>query len=468
MSERTSKTISRANLAEMSIESFRKDTRVKLVQQYCIAWVVTIALSSSLLSQQPVKPTETRGIGPKTIDFPIENGSIDGEQFYQRVVSQLHWTTELTSKLATEIVKSEELLVQTRVPLSSLEILCNFWPDAFQIVSPKALSPTGQGEGVFRADMTELEKNWSTQKLSLRQWLASRNRMPLYEVCGTTGFNGKAEQKQLVVVLPGLHGGEQSAIEFAKAIHGRTGIAACAFRYPNDAPLSESSEYLFEVLRQWHTQVPTRRIVVVTHSMGGLVARYVIEQMAAKDPKCLGVAQFVAICPPNQGSIFAEYAGVLEGADFIQRLMQASSGRKLLASVLDGFNEAPKDLVPGSEFLSKLNDGSRHTSVQYSIIAGDAGMIDPGLSQLGSDLLARLASRAPRTKSLQERADKLLNSAEFQKGSGDGVVTLQSVKLDGVKDIQVLPVNHLDWSEINSPEGAKIFQAVVERIGITM
>lgn len=446
---------------------------MKLVQHYCIALIVAVALSTSLLRQQSVDPSETRDKSPKTIDFPIENGSIDGEQFYQRVVSQLHWTTELTNKLAKEIVKPEELSVQTRVPLGSLEILCNLWPGAFQIVSPDVLSPnalppTGQGEGIFRADMTELEKNWSTQKLSLRRWLASRNRMPLYEVCGACGFNGKAEQKQLVVVLPGLHGGEQSAIGFAKAIHERTGIAACAFRYPNDAPLAESAEYLFEVLRQWNAQVPSRRIVVVTHSMGGLVARYVFEQLAAKDPKCLGVAQFVAICPPNQGSIFAEYAGVLEGADFIQRLMQASSGRKLLASVLDGFNEAPKDLVPGSEFLSKLNSGSRHTAIQYSIIAGDAGMIDPGLSQLGSDLLARLASRAPRTRALQERADKLLNSAEFQKGSGDGVVTLQSVKLDGVKDIQVLPVNHLDWSEINSPEGAKILQAVVERIGIAM
>lgn len=441
---------------------------MKLVQQYCVAWVVSMALSTGLLSQQSGQPTETRGKGPTSIDFPIENGSIDGEQFYQRVVSQLHWTTELTSKLATEIIGSEELSAQTRVPLRSLEILCNLWPDAFQIVSPKAATTTGQGEGVFRANMTELEKNWSTQKLSLRRWLASRNRMPLYEVCGTVGFNGRSEQKQLVVVLPGLHGGEQSAIDFAKAIHERSGIAACAFRYPNDAPLLESAEYFFEVLRERHAQVPSRRVVVVTHSMGGLVARYVFEQMAAKDPKCLGVAQFVAICPPNQGSIFAEYAGVLEGADFIQRLMQASSGRKLLASVLDGFNEAPKDLVPGSDFLNKLNSGSRHAAVQYSIIAGDAGMIDPGLSQLGSDLLARLASRAPRTKSLQERVDKLLNSAEFQKGTGDGVVTLQSAKMDGVKDFEVLPVNHLDWSELGSLEGTKILQAVLERLEITM
>ncbi len=441
---------------------------MKLAKQYCTALVVTIALSSSLLSQQSDKPTETRGKSPATIDFPIENGSIDGEQFYHRVVSQLHWTTELTSKLATEIIGSEELSAQTRVPLKSLEILCNLWPEAFQIVSPKAATTTGQGEGVFRANMTELEKNWSTQKLSLRRWLASRKHMPLYEVCGSVGFNGRAEQKRLVVVLPGLHGGEQSAIDFAKAIHERAGIAACAFRYPNDAPLSESAEYFHEVLRQWHAQVPTRRVVVVTHSMGGLVARYVFEQMAAKDPKCLGVTQFVAICPPNKGSIFAEYAGVLEGADFIQRVMQASSGKKLLASVLDGFNEAPKDLAPGSEFLDKLNSGTRHTAVQYSIIAGDAGMIDSALSQLGSDLLARLTSRAPRAKSLQERADKLLNSAEFQKGSGDGVVTLESVKLEGVKDIQVLPVNHLDWSELNSPEGTKILQSVLERIGIEM
>lgn len=420
------------------------------------------AVSATNVTSPPSNASQS---AKKVVEIPVLDGAIDGDQLYQQVISKLHWTTALTTTIAKELVVNE-VGVSSRIPLDSLRPLCNLWPSAFALVSKDSGSPDNPTH--LRVDMIELETKWKDQKLSLRQWLANRRQSPIYELCGQVGFNGRSEQKRIVVVLAGLHGGVESAIEYAKVLNLRTGSAACAFRYPNDAPIAESADYLYQTLSALHAQVPNRKIILVTHSMGGLVARSTIEQLAAKDQKCLGVTQLIAIGPPNQGSIFAEYAGLLEGAEIFQRLLQGSKGNRLFSAVLDGFNEAPADLVPGSDYLKTLAKGQRHPAVRYTIIAGDTGMIGAGLSSLGNELLDRIAARTTQGKSLQERAQKLLNSPEFQKGSGDGVVTLQSAKLDGVKDTVVLPVNHLDWNNMDSDEGKSILQLVVERIGVEM
>lgn len=400
----------------------------------------------------------------EVVEFPIHANSIAAEPFYDQVISRLHWTTELAAKLSSEMTLTKAGTVRDRIPLESLQILSNFWPNAFELVQ----SEPGAPPSLLRVNMSELDGQWSQQKLSLRRWLASKAMTPLYEVCGKSGFDGVRENRRLVVVLHGLHGGSNSAITMANAIHEKTGLAACAFCYPNDAPLNESTDYFFDVLDRWHREQPRRKVVIVSHSMGGLIARAVIEQRAASDPDCLGISKFIAICPPNHGSVFAEYAGVLEAADLLQRIKESRSKRKLLATIIDGFNEAPKELVPGSDYLQSLNQASRHPFVRYAIIAGDKGMSDGGLTQLADELVKRFASRAVEIKPLQERATKLLNSAEFSKGSGDGVVTLQSAALPGVSDFKVLPINHLDWADFQQSEGQAVLEEVAKRVGIDM
>lgn len=426
--------------------------RFSLSVAVCCLW-----LSSSIAKSPQSNQSE------KQIEFPITLGTIDGDQFYQQVVSKLHWTTALTTKLTQELSSGLNNPISNRMPVEAVKTLCELWPSAFQLVSSSPESPPR----ALRVNMTELETNWSQQKLSLRRWLANRRQNSLYELCGQVGFNGKAEQGRLVIVLAGLHGGEQSAIDYARTLHNRTGFAACAFRYPNDAPIEESADYLCRTLKSLHDQEPNRQIVLVTHSMGGLVARSAIEQRFANDPTCAGVTQWIGICPPNEGSIFAEYAGVLEGAELVQRILQRSNGgNRFLSAVMDGFNEAPDDLVPGSDFLKRLATAKRHPAVRYSIVAGDAGLIGTGLSSIANEVLAQIASRTSQAKSLQDRASKLLNSPEFRKGTGDGVVTLQSARLEGVKDIVVLPVNHLHWVDFDSSEGRSILDFVIQRIGI--
>jgi pimeloyl-ACP methyl ester carboxylesterase len=448
-----------------------------------VAVLMLVALSVTLLGQQSDDPQgdsnnpQTRVNKPqnvndktspsKILEFPIEGNSIDADKFYESVLSQMTWTTKLTQKVAGELKQARPVsalefdLEKGRISLEALQILITSCPTAFEVVEG---DPNKSGTAVFRVNMGELESKWSDQKLGLRNWLSKRSQRPLFEINGKVGFDGHVEKNHLIVVIPGLHGGDSTACEMAAAIHQRTGLASCAFRYPNDAPVDESTDYLVQVLKKLHLEYPKRTLTLVTHSMGGLVARNAIEQRLKDNPRCLGIERIVLICPPNQGSIFAEYAGVLEGAEQLQRLLKRGSGRKFLAGILDGFNEAPNDLIPGSEFLQKLQAAKRHPQVKYAVLAGDAGLIDPLIALVGNELLELLKREAKNPKPIQDRAHNLLNSDELRKGLGDGVVTLVSAKLEGVTDFEVLPINHLEWGELDKPSGQRVLDEIVERI----
>jgi hypothetical protein len=102
--------------------------------------------------------------------------------------------------------------------------------------------------------------------------------------------------------------------------------------------------------------------------------------------------------------------------------------------------------------------------VKYAVLAGDAGLIDPLIALVGNELLELLKREARNPKPIQDRAHNLLNSDELRKGSGDGVVTLVSAKLEGVTDFEVLPINHLEWGELDKPSGQRVLDEIVERI----
>jgi pimeloyl-ACP methyl ester carboxylesterase len=431
-----------------------------------IASMLCITEHYYLQAQSPTITSNTDSSDKATasiLEFPIVGNSIDGKEFYETVLSNAHWTTKIGQAVSSELRTNRLNILDTneRISVDALKILVGFFPTAFEFVeSPGSNSqPTA-----LRVNMKELESKWSSQKLSVRNWLSTKSKRPLFEVCFQVGFDGRTEKTNLVMVLPGLHGGAESASKVAAAIHEKTGLASCVFRYPNDAPLAESTEYLSQVVKSLHQEFPKRRVTLVTHSMGSLVARNAVERNLRHDDRCSGIEQLIMICPPNEGSVFAEYAGVLEVAEQLQSLTNKISRRKAFTAILDGFNEAPADLVPNSQFLKNLAAAKRNPKVKYSILAGDAGLVDPLVADLGNDLLELLAKRVDKTKSLQERAGKLLNSAELRKGSGDGVVTLQSAKLEGVDDFEVLPVNHLQWCELEDAAGQRIISEVVERI----
>ena len=144
-------------------------------------------------------------------------------------------------------------------------------------------------------------------------------------------------------------------------------------RYPNDQPIVESSQLFFEELKGLK-QRGIHRISIVAHSMGGLVAREMLTNpeigynRSAKEGLVPQVAALIMVGTPNHGSQLARLRVFTEMRDQLARLTKGQAS--WLAGILDGAGEAKIDLLPGSRFLTELNDRSHPQGVDILIIAG--------------------------------------------------------------------------------------------------
>ncbi|MGH7201500.1 MAG: esterase/lipase family protein, partial [Planctomycetaceae bacterium] len=180
------------------------------------------------------------------------------------------------------------------------------------------------------------------------------------------GWDARPADLPLVLLVQGYGDSPESL----GGLHGELvehGFPCATFAYPNDGPLTEAAELLAAELHDFQEEHPDRNIAAVTHSMGGLVVRAVIED-SDLDPG--NVSRLIMVCPPNHGSPWAELPGGLECWEYLQEEERDSLGNAFNASVSDGLNEARTDLKPGSRFLHELNARERNPNVHYSLLLG--------------------------------------------------------------------------------------------------
>ncbi|MFN2435769.1 MAG: esterase/lipase family protein, partial [Desulfotignum sp.] len=143
--------------------------------------------------------------------------------------------------------------------------------------------------------------------------------------------------------------------------------------YPNDQAIQASSRLFFDQMQHLAKTDPGP-VSIVTHSMGGLVARdmltcpelnYFGATAAGNAPE---VKQLILVGPPNQGAHLARFRIVTEIKDQIYHL--TVPGTHWLHCLLDGTGAAGADLLPGSRFLTRLNQRPLPANVQIDIIAG--------------------------------------------------------------------------------------------------
>jgi pimeloyl-ACP methyl ester carboxylesterase len=235
------------------------------------------------------------------------------------------------------------------------------------------------------------------------------------------------------------------------------------FAYPNDYTLSYSAELLSRELKQFAHDHPHRRVALVCHSTGGLVARACLEN-AELDPG--NVDRLIMIAPPTHGSQLARFAC---GTDVWEHWLTRTRGwpwTRVRDSIVDGLGEAADELCPESAFLTDLNGRPRNSRVRYSILLGDdACMTDAEVAWIRENVCERILAM-PGIDGHAERLDAALADVdELIDGKGDGVVAVKRGRLDGVDDIVVMRFSHMAvGAAANKADLSAVYQAVLERL----
>jgi pimeloyl-ACP methyl ester carboxylesterase len=299
-------------------------------------------------------------------------------------------------------------------------------------------------------------RNW------LRQRLVRETDLTRYGLRLDDDWQRAPAHRAVVILVHGFNSGPEQNIALMKPIHS-THFACGAFVYPNDHTIAVSAQLLSEELKKFAVRYPERRIALVCHSMGGLVARACVED-ATLDPG--NVARLIMIAPPTHGTLVAHFA---VGTDLYEHWLARKTGgpwQRVRDSVVDGLGEAADDLCPESEFLTELNARARNPRVRYSIFLGTGGcMSDAQVTWIRESFCEKLA-KVPGGDSSAERLDEILRDIdELVKGKGDGIVAVKRGRLDGVADTLIMPFGHMAVTGEPRDDTLREFQqAVLERV----
>jgi pimeloyl-ACP methyl ester carboxylesterase len=202
-------------------------------------------------------------------------------------------------------------------------------------------------------------------------------------------------------------------------------------QYPNDQPIAESAGLFFEAL-QGLKQQGVERIAIVSHSMGGLVSREMLTSpqfeyhAAVKGRQVPGVFTLIMVGTPNHGSQLARFRLFAEWRDHLARLTEGEAS--WLGTILDGAGEAKIDLLPGSRFLTDLNIRPHPKGVDMLVIAGiTSPWTEDDIQRWVSDLHRKVSGdQQRRVEALGEYMISMTH------GLGDGLVTVESTRLEGI------------------------------------
>ena len=268
--------------------------------------------------------------------------------------------------------------------------------------------------------------------------------------------------KPIVILVHGFNSSPAQNVALMVPIR-EAGYACGTFAYPNDQTIPQSAQLLSAELRRFAAKHPRRRVALVCHSMGSMVARVCVED-SLYDPG--NVERLIMIAPPTHGTLIAHFA---VGTDLWEHWLARRKGgpwRRTRDSIIDGLGEAADELCPDSEFLRELNGRPRNASVRYSILLGTGARLDDAQLAWIRNCVCKSLAKVPGADGSAERLDGILSDIdELVEGKGDGVVAVKRGRLEGVDDTLILPFGHLAVTgEPRSDVLRDVQKAVLERV----
>jgi pimeloyl-ACP methyl ester carboxylesterase len=247
-----------------------------------------------------------------------------------------------------------------------------------------------------------------------------------------------------VCLVHGLNSSSRGFVHMVGPLE-EAGYGVLVFDYPCNRPLEESCARFrrdWQEFRRAHGE--TRPWAIVSHSMGALVARGLVEDPSVPAAQ---ISTLIMISPVNQGSSLARAQALRQWLEGLQALR---GGRRVHADPLaylgDGLGEAAADILPGSTFLTALNARPRRAGVAYHILAGDTGFLPLEARQRIEGQLVALRQQGGFLAGLGKLVsrDVLAQLDELCDGTGDGAVTVERTQLDGVVDHVTIHANHAE------------------------
>lgn len=123
------------------------------------------------------------------------------------------------------------------------------------------------------------------------------------------------------------------------------------YHYPSSWQVSSNASLLAEAWRDTQLRLGFKQFHVLAHSMGGLLARDFIRQLAAQSPAALGACQLISLSTP-----WAGHAAAQKGVE----------RSPVVAPVW-------RNLAPHSDFLQTLWQFTWPPSIQHTLVASYAG-----------------------------------------------------------------------------------------------
>ncbi|MGY6631964.1 MAG: esterase/lipase family protein [Wenzhouxiangella sp.] len=296
------------------------------------------------------------------------------------------------------------------------------------------LLPTGLWTGWAERNPEQEREFRLTVQERLHEWFPEQMALP-DEIFGFHPVTGAGEDHPPAVIL--IHGlDEPGGIwdELADALDAR-GVSAWKLRYPNDQAIDHSADFLAD---HWGEIGPGQSVVLIGHSMGGLVIRdfvtRALPRLEAEDTNvAASVAGVIQVATPNQGSEWSRLRAWLEVRETFADIQ---AGRfSLFAGLRDGTGAAKIDLRPGSRFLEELNQRSWPKEIPIRIIGG----VITAPSQRMLDSVEALA-RELGDEALTEDIENWWATAG--KTLGDGAVPVESLALAGHGEPLILEASH--------------------------
>jgi pimeloyl-ACP methyl ester carboxylesterase len=260
------------------------------------------------------------------------------------------------------------------------------------------------------------------------------------------GFHARASYRPndpgrpTVCLIHGINSSSYSFIHLLEPLE-KAGFGIVVYDFPYNTDLDKLADRFADEWSAFRAGTADKRPwAITTHSMGALLARSYIEGDRYGDD----VSRLVMLGPPNRGAAMARAQGILQLIERAQGVDPAEAGA--IAGAATKLGEAAEDLTLGSQFLANLNARPRRPGVAYHILAGSKGFltrearaeIDRQYGELRkkSGLLGGLL--------LATLPDLPAILDELSEETGDGVVSLESARLEGVGDVEVIPVNHVE------------------------